>query len=148
MGKKKLTKKKEKKEIDILLQVALAPELGRYPRRSCPVVKSFAFASHVPCYVRPGSGAPSFCGLSVSDKWEILVTIKSSLGSDFFGTGLAGLQVRPFLLPVYLSTCLPVCLSTCLPVCLSTCLPVYLSACLPVYLSSCLAVFLSACLPV
>ena len=81
-----------------LFQVKLAPELSRNPKRSCPALKAYAFETHVPCYNNPDNGAPSFCSLSWGDKWEIISTIRSSFGSEFVATIVAGFKV-----------CLPFC---------------------------------------
>ena len=76
-------------------QVKLVPLLRRSPAPSCPAVKSHAFESHVPCYVDPtGTGSPSFCDLSLGDKWEVFQTIWTAFGSEFRETIKGGLRVR------------------------------------------------------
>ncbi|GAU87245.1 hypothetical protein RvY_00127 [Ramazzottius varieornatus] len=68
------------------LQVALVPLIRPYYSGSCEDIKRQAFASHAPCYLRPGYGAPSICGLSCSDWMTAFWTVKGSLVTDFFGT--------------------------------------------------------------
>ena len=76
------------------LQLALVPVLhfGQV-KPTCEDVRTMAFDSHVPCYVKPYPGL-SVCSLSLAD-WEIIFwTIKSSfLPPTFVETFKASLEV-------------------------------------------------------
>lgn len=75
------------------LQVKLAAYLKPNPRPTCSALKRYAFDTHVPCYINPGSGAPSFCSVLLSsDLLKIVNTIKSSLTTDLLNTVKAGFE--------------------------------------------------------
>jgi len=63
------------------LQVSLVPLLRPWRSLSCKEVKTIAFNSHVPCYIRPNDQSPqiSICHLGAHDFFSVFWTIKSSL---------------------------------------------------------------------
>ncbi|XP_078357848.1 uncharacterized protein LOC144642693 isoform X1 [Oculina patagonica] len=60
------------------LQVALVPLLRTDNKPTCKEIREIAFASHTPCYLRPGKDLPSICDLSNWQRWKIFWTIKRS----------------------------------------------------------------------
>lgn len=63
------------------LQVSLVPLLRPWRSLSCKEVKTIAFNSHVPCYIRPNDQSPhiSICHLGAHDFFSVFWTIKSGL---------------------------------------------------------------------
>ena len=61
------------------LQVALVPIIRPNFKGNCKDIKKQGFDSHAPCYVNPGFGAPSICGLDFRTWLRVLWTIKTSL---------------------------------------------------------------------
>ena len=53
------------------LQVALVPSLRPWIQKTCAEIRTDAFNTHSPCYLTPGSGAPSVCSLPIRDQWNI-----------------------------------------------------------------------------
>ncbi|OQV15755.1 hypothetical protein BV898_10092 [Hypsibius exemplaris] len=69
------------------LQVSLVPMIRPYYNGDCADIKRQAFASHAPCYVAPGFGAPSMCQLGSRDWFTAFWTIKDAfLTSDALET--------------------------------------------------------------
>ena len=60
------------------LQVVLVPLLRPWMKPTCQEIRKTAFASHTPCYLRPGKGAPSVCDLGCWEYFKIFWTIKGS----------------------------------------------------------------------
>ena len=60
------------------LQVVLVPFLRPWMKPTCQEIRKTAFASHTPCYLRPGKGAPSVCDLGCWEYFKIFWTIKGS----------------------------------------------------------------------
>ena len=54
------------------------PLLRPWVDPTCKEIRERAFASHTPCYLNPGNGAPSVCDLDCSDYFQIFWTIKGS----------------------------------------------------------------------
>ncbi|CAH3139946.1 unnamed protein product [Pocillopora meandrina] len=75
------------------LQVSLVPLLRPWVDPTCKEIRERAFASHTPCYLNPGNGAPSVCGLDCSDYLQIFWTIKGSFDVkvDTFWESLKGM---------------------------------------------------------
>ncbi|XP_052787856.1 uncharacterized protein LOC128222783 [Mya arenaria] len=74
------------------LQVALVPLIRPYNTPSCDEIKTLAFQSHSKCYVDPFPDAPSFCDIGWSNFFRVLITIKSSIISEFWATIGQGLE--------------------------------------------------------
>ena len=72
------------------LQLKLVPVIDTTRQKTCTELKSAAFETHTPCYLDPDPSAPSYCDLSIGDKWEVFWTIKSAF-VDAFGPSLKGL---------------------------------------------------------
>ncbi|XP_025087838.1 uncharacterized protein LOC112560292 isoform X1 [Pomacea canaliculata] len=83
------------------LQMALVPLMRDYTTYTCADVKSYAFNSHAPCYLKPGSGAPSFCQLPREDYWRVFWTIKGAFGSAFSNSMYGMFEVSKGCLPVW-----------------------------------------------
>jgi len=60
------------------LQVVLVPLLRPWMKPTCQEIRKTAFASHSPCYLRPGRGVPSVCDLGCWEYFKIFWTIKGS----------------------------------------------------------------------
>ncbi|WAR31917.1 hypothetical protein MAR_034459 [Mya arenaria] len=74
------------------LQVALVPLIRPYNTPSCDEIKTIAFQSHSKCYVDPFPDKPSFCDIGWSNFFRVLITIKSSIISEFWATIGQGLE--------------------------------------------------------
>jgi len=75
------------------LQVALVPVLYLCQvQPTCKEIKTKAFKSHVPCYLKPYKGS-SICSLPARDWLWIFWTIKSSFRSAFLDTLKASLDI-------------------------------------------------------
>ena len=63
------------------LQVSLVPIIRPWCSKTCKEIKQTAFVSHVSCYVLPNKGDPSIsmCNLGLTDLYNVIWTIKSSL---------------------------------------------------------------------
>ena len=66
------------------LQVVLVPSLRPFLSKTCADIKQEAFDSHSRCYLEPGSGVPSICDLSISDKLAAFCTVNCISGSRAF----------------------------------------------------------------
>ena len=72
------------------LQLKLVPVIDATRQKTCTELKSAAFETHTPCYLKPDSSAPSYCDLSIGDRLRVFWTIKSAF-VDAFGPSLKGL---------------------------------------------------------
>ena len=78
------------------LQVALVPSLRPFIEKSCADIRSDAFRSHSPCYLNPGSGAPSVCRLPLRDLGNIFWIVFGNtnfLSSAIVDTGTQMVEV-------------------------------------------------------
>ena len=76
------------------LQVKLVPLVDTTRAKTCAELKSTAFESHNPCYLNPDESSLTYCGLSLSDKFTVFWTIKSSISKAFWPTLKGFLDVR------------------------------------------------------
>ena len=72
------------------LQLKLVPVVDTTRDKTCAELKSAAFETHTPCYLKPDSSSPSYCDLSIKDQLTVFWTIKSAF-VDAFGPSLKGL---------------------------------------------------------
>ena len=72
------------------LQLKLVPVIDTTRDKTCAELKSAAFETHTPCYLKPDSSSPSYCDLSIKDQLTVFWTIKSAF-VDAFGPSLKGL---------------------------------------------------------
>jgi hypothetical protein len=66
----------------------LMSNLSKNLTLTCPKIKTYAFETHVGCYLNPGFGAKSFCEiLSLNNIWGLLKTyeFQDFLSTDAFG---------------------------------------------------------------
>ena len=64
------------------LQLKLVPLVDKTRDKTCAELKSTAFNSHSPCYVKPDESSPSVCDLSVDDWQKVFWTIESALYNE------------------------------------------------------------------
>ncbi|XP_025087840.1 uncharacterized protein LOC112560293 [Pomacea canaliculata] len=83
------------------LQVALVPLMQNFTTYTCAHVKSYAFKSHAPCYLKPDVGAPSFCDLPHEDYWRVFWTINGAFLSAFSNSMYGMFEVSKGCLPVW-----------------------------------------------
>ena len=86
------------------LQLKLVPVIDSTRDKTCTELKSAAFETHTPCYLKPDSSSPSYCDLSIGDQLTVFWTIKSAFLGAFWPSLKGLFDVMTECTPVFIDS--------------------------------------------
>ena len=86
------------------LQLKLVPVIDSTRDKTCTELKSAAFETHTPCYLKPDSSSPSYCDLSIGDQLTVFWTIKSAFLGAFWPSLKGLVDVMTECAPVFIDS--------------------------------------------